>query len=54
MPKYILIGLGVTVITFFAMHFWSIMSEKNKNKAIASIFVVIAIGFVALLVLLVS
>ena len=54
MPKYILIGLGVTLILFFAMHLWSKMSDKAKNKAIASIFGVIAIGFVALLVLLVK
>ena len=54
MAKYILIGLGVTIIIFFTMHFWSKMSEKAKNKAIASIFGVIAIGFVALLVLLIK
>ena len=54
MAKYILIGLGVSLIIFFTMHFWSKMSEKNKNKAIASIFGVIAIGFVALLVLLIK
>mgnify|MGYP001222382259 FL=1 len=54
MPKYILIGLGITLILFFTMHLWSKMSEKAKNKAIASIFGVIAIGFVALLVLLIK
>ena len=54
MPKYILIGLAVTIILFFTMHLWSKMSEKAKNKAIASIFGVIAIGFVALLVLLIK
>ena len=48
MPKYILIGLGVSIIVFFTMHLWSKMSEKAKNKAITSIFGVIAIGFVAL------
>ena len=37
MPKYILIGLAVTIIIFFTMHFWSKMSEKAKNKTIASI-----------------
>ena len=54
MPKYIIIGLAVTIIIFFTMHFWSKMSEKGKNKAIASIFGVIAIGFVILLVLLIK
>ena len=54
MPKYILIGLGVTLILFFTMDLWSKMSDKAKNKAIASIFGVIAIGFVALLILLIN
>ena len=54
MPKYILIGLAVIIILFFTMHFWSKISEKAKNKAIASIFGVIAIVFVALLVLLIK
>tara|TARA_B100001123_G_scaffold362626_1_gene419897 strand:- start:351 stop:515 length:165 start_codon:yes stop_codon:yes gene_type:complete len=54
MPKYLLIGLGVTLILFFTMHLWSKMSDKAKNKAIASIFGVIAIGFVALLILLIN
>ena len=54
MAKYILIGLGVTVIIFFTMNLFSKMSNKNKNKVIASIFGVIAIGFVALLILLIN
>ena len=54
MPKYILIGLGITIIIFFIMHFWSKISDKVKNKAIASIFGVIAIGFVTLLLLLIK
>ena len=54
MPKYIIIGLGFAIITFFRMHLWSKMSDKAKNKAIASIFGVIAIGFVALLILLIN
>tara|TARA_Y100000590_G_scaffold386232_1_gene458884 strand:+ start:33 stop:197 length:165 start_codon:yes stop_codon:yes gene_type:complete len=52
MPKYILIGVGITLIIFFTMHFWSKMSDKSKNKAIASIFGLIAITFVAVLGLL--
>ena len=54
MPKYILLGLGVTIITFFIMHYWSKMSDKMKNKAIASIFAVIGIGSIVLLVLLMN
>jgi len=54
MPKYILIGLGVTIIVFFTMHFWSKMSDKTKNKAIKSIFGIIGIGFIVLLILLIN
>ena len=49
-----ILSLNWPIIIFFTMHFWSKMSEKAKNKAIASIFGVIAIGFVALLVLLIK
>tara|TARA_B100001123_G_C15123251_1_gene952266 strand:- start:364 stop:528 length:165 start_codon:yes stop_codon:yes gene_type:complete len=52
MPKYILIGLGITLTIFFTMHFWSKMSDKAKNKTIATIFGLIAIAFVAVLGLL--
>ena len=54
MPKYIIIGLGVSIITFIIMHHWSKLSDKAKNKAIASIFGLIGIGFVALLVILIN
>tara|TARA_B100001996_G_scaffold370140_1_gene344243 strand:+ start:189 stop:353 length:165 start_codon:yes stop_codon:yes gene_type:complete len=54
MPKYILIGLGVTIITFFTMHLWGKMSDKDKNKAIASIFGIIVIGFIVFLILLIN
>ncbi len=52
MPKYILIGLGITLIIFFTMHLWTKMSDKAKNKTIASIFGLIAITFVVVLGLL--
>ncbi len=52
MPKYILIGLGITLIIFFTMHFWSKMSDKVKNRTIAGIFGIIAISFAAVLGLL--
>ena len=52
MPKYVLIGLGITLVIFFSMHFWAKMSEKAKNKTIAAIFGVVAISFVVVLGLL--
>ena len=52
MAKYILIGLGITLFTFFTMHLWSKMSDKAKNKTIAAIFGLIAITFVVVLILL--
>ena len=52
MPKYMLIGLGVTVILFFAMHYWSKLSDKSKKKIIIIIFGLIAVLFVLILGLL--
>ena len=53
MPKYILIGLGIPLIIFLTMYLWSKLSEEAKNRAIASIFGIIAIVFVVLIGLLV-
>ncbi len=53
MPKYILIGLIVVVGTFMIMNYWPKLQETTRNKIIASIFGVIAIGFVALITLLI-
>ncbi len=52
MAKYILLGLGVVVILFITMNYWSKLSDKTKNRTIASIFGVIAIAFVVVLSLL--
>jgi len=52
MAKYMLIGLGVVVIAFLTMNYWSKLSDKTKNKTIASIIVLIAIAFVLVLGLL--
>ena len=52
MPKYILLGLAVVVIVFLTMNLWSKLSDKAKNKTIASIFGIIAIAFVVILGLL--
>ena len=53
MPKYILIGLIIVVISFTIINYWPKLSDQNKNKIIASIFGVIAIGFVVLISLLI-
>ena len=52
MPKYILIGLIVVIATFMIMNYWPKLQEATKNKAIASIFGIIAIAFVLVLGLL--
>ena len=52
MPKYIIIGLGVIIAVFLAMNSWSKLSDKTKNRIIASIFGLIAITFVVVLSLL--
>jgi len=53
MPKYILIGLGILLIVFLTIYLWSKLSEVAKNRTIASFFVIIAITFIVLIVLLV-
>ena len=53
MPKYIVIGLIVVIGTFVVMNFWPKLKDTTKNKLIASIFGVIAIGFVLLISLLI-
>ena len=53
MPKYILIGLIVVIGTFIIMNYWPKLQDSTKNKIIASIFGIIAIGFVVLISLLV-
>ena len=53
MPKYILIGLIVVIGTFMIMNYWPKLKDTTKNRVIASIFGVIAIGFVLLISLLV-
>jgi len=53
MPKYILIGLIVVIGTFVALNYWPKLKETTKNKLIASIFGIIAVGFVFLISLLI-
>jgi len=53
MPKYLLIGLIVVIGTFMIMNYWPKLEDTTKNKIIASIFGVIAIGFVLLISLLI-
>ncbi len=53
MPKYILIALIIVTGTFMIMNYWPKLQDKTKNKLIASIFGIIAIGFVVLISLLI-
>jgi hypothetical protein len=53
MPKYILIALIIVIGTFMIMNYWPKLQDKTKNKLIASIFGIIAIGFVVLISLLI-
>tara|TARA_B100001250_G_C19716550_1_gene751737 strand:+ start:983 stop:1147 length:165 start_codon:yes stop_codon:yes gene_type:complete len=53
MPKYILIGIIVVIGTFMIMSYWPKIKETTKNRMIASIFGIIAIGFVILISLLI-
>ena len=53
MPKYVIIGLIVVIGTFMIMNYWPKLKETTKNKIIASIFGIIAIGFVVLISLLI-
>ena len=52
MPKYIMIGLVVVIGTFIIMNYWPKLQDTTRNKIIASIFGIIAIGFVILIALL--
>jgi len=53
MPKYLIIALLVVIITFLIMNNWPKLKESTKNKIITSIFGIIAIGFVAIISLLI-
>ncbi len=53
MPKYLLIGLLVVIGTFITMNYWPKLKDSTKNRLIASIFGIIAIGFIVLISLLV-
>ena len=53
MPKYLIIGLLVVIITFLIMNNWPKLKETTKNKIIASIFAIIGTGFVVLISLLI-
>jgi len=53
MPKYLLIGLAIPILLFIIMNLWTKISDKTKNKIIASVFGIIAIGFVILIGLLI-
>ena len=53
MPKYLILGLLVVILTFMIMNKWPKLKENTKNKLISSIFGIIALGFVILISLLI-
>tara|TARA_Y100000590_G_scaffold51808_1_gene54364 strand:+ start:720 stop:884 length:165 start_codon:yes stop_codon:yes gene_type:complete len=53
MPKYIFIGLIIVIGTFMIMNYWPKVKQTSRNRIIASIFGIIAIGFVVLISLLI-
>ena len=53
MPKYIFIALIIVIGTFIIMNYWPKVKETTRNRIIASIFGIIAIGFVVLISLLI-
>ena len=53
MPKYIIIALIIVVSAFIIINYWPKISEQTRNRLIASIFGIIAIGFVILISLLI-
>tara|TARA_Y100001970_G_scaffold288148_1_gene414621 strand:+ start:2570 stop:2734 length:165 start_codon:yes stop_codon:yes gene_type:complete len=53
MPKYVLLGLAIPVLLFLIMHYWTKLPDKAKNRIIALVFGIIAIGFVILIALLI-
>lgn len=48
-----MIGLVVVIGAFIIMNYWPKLQDTTRNKIIASIFGIIAIGFVALIALLI-
>ena len=53
MPKYVIIALIVVIVTFVIMNYWPKLKDTTKNRIVASIFGIIAIGFVLLIALLI-
>jgi hypothetical protein len=48
-----LIGLLVVIGSFMIINYWPKLKDTTKNRIIASIFGIIAIGFVLLIALLI-
>jgi len=53
MLKYIIAGLLVIILVFILLNYWPKITDKTKNKMIASIFGIISVGFVVLISLLI-
>jgi len=48
-----LIGLLVVIGSFMIINYWPKLKDTTKNRIVASIFGIIAIGFVVLIALLI-
>tara|TARA_B100000579_G_scaffold433425_1_gene452153 strand:- start:60 stop:224 length:165 start_codon:yes stop_codon:yes gene_type:complete len=53
MLKYIIAGLLVIILVIILLNYWPKITDKTKNKMIASIFGIISVGFVVLISLLI-
>ena len=54
MPKYLLLGLGIPLLIFLFMYYWSKFSDLTKNRILMIIFGVFFISIFALLFLLMN
>ena len=52
MPKYILIGLLVVIVTFMIMNYWPKLKEQTKNRILMLIFGIFFLSIFVLLILL--
>ena len=51
--KFVLIALAIAIALLLIINYWSKLKGDTKNKIIKSIFGLIALAFVALLILLI-
>ena len=52
MPKYVIIGLFVVIVTFLIMNYWPKLKEQTRNRILMVIFGIFFISIFVLLFLL--